>query len=199
MDRATAERIFESFFTTKGIGSGTGLGLSVAHGIVTEHGSAISAQSATGSGTTFEVLLPILRGAAAEPAVPERADTPTGKGCILFVDDESALVTMAEKVLGKLGYTVLGETDSSATLARFREGPGAIDLVITDQTMPGLTGDALTRELRKIRADVMVIVCTGYSSRYTPEMAEEMGIAGYLKKPILPNELGQVVGRALGR
>ena len=149
MDRATAERVFEPFFTTKGIGSGTGLGLSVAHGIVTEHGGAISVQSAAGSGTTFEVLLPVHYGAAAEPA-PERADAPTGKGRILFVDDESALVRMADKVLSKLGYTVLGETDSTAALARFREDPQAIDLVITDQTMPGLTGDALTAELRKI-------------------------------------------------
>ena len=198
MDRATAERVFEPFFTTKGIGSGTGLGLSVAHGIVTEHGGAISVQSAAGSGTTFEVLLPVHHGAAAEPA-PERTDAPTGKGRILFVDDESALVRMADKVLSKLGYTVLGETDSTAALARFREDPGAIDLVITDQTMPGLTGDALTAELRKIRADIPVVVCTGYSRRYTPEMAEEMGLAGYLKKPILPDELGQMVGRALGR
>ena len=125
-------------------------------------------------------------------------DAPTGKGRILFVDDESALVRMADKVLSKLGYTVLGETDSTAALARFRQDPAAIDLVITDQTMPGLTGDALTRELRKIRADIPVVVCTGYSRRYTPEMAEE-GIAGYLKKPILPDELGQMVGRALGR
>ena len=132
MDAATAERVFEPFFTTKGIGVGTGLGLSVAHGIVTEHGGAISVESTAGSGTTFEVLLPVHHGAAAE-----RVDAPTGKGCILFVDDESALVRMADKVLSKLGYTVLGETDSTAALARFRQDPKAIDLVITDQTMPG--------------------------------------------------------------
>ena len=198
MDPATAERVFEPFFTTKGIGVGTGLGLSVAHGIVTEHGGAISVKSTVGAGTTFEVLLPIYHGAAAEPAA-ERAEAPSGKGCILFVDDESALVRMADKVLSKLGYTVLGETDSTAALARFRQDPAAIDLVITDQTMPGLTGDALTAELRKIRADIPVVVCTGYSRRYTPEMAAEMGIAGYLKKPILPDELGQMVGHALGR
>ena len=199
MDRPTAERVFEPFFTTKGIGSGTGLGLSVAHGIVTEHGGAISVQSAAGSGTTFEVLLPVHLGAADEMLAAVSTDTPKGKGRILFVDDESALVRMADKVLSKLGYTVLGETDSTAALARFREDPDAIDLVITDQTMPGLTGDALTRELRKIRADIPVVVCTGYSRLYTPEMAQEMGIAGYLKKPILPDELGQMVGRALGR
>ena len=199
MDRATAERVFEPFFTTKGMGSGTGLGLSVAHGIVTDHGGAIAVHSAAGSGTTFEVLLPVHHGATAEPAAPEHVDTPTGKGRILFVDDEAALVRMAEKVLSKLGYTVLGETDSTAALARFREDPGAIDLVITDQTMPGLTGDALTREMRQIRADIPVVVCTGYSRRYTPEMAEEIGLAGYLRKPILPDELGQMVGRALGR
>ena len=130
MDRATAERVFEPFFTTKGMGSGTGLGLSVAHGIVTDHGGAIAVHSAAGSGTTFEVLLPVHHGATAEPAAPEHVDTPTGKGRILFVDDEAALVRMAEKVLSKLGYTVLGETDSTAALARFREDPGAIDLVI---------------------------------------------------------------------
>ena len=199
MDRATAERVFEPFFTTKGIGSGTGLGLSVAHGIVTEHGGAISIQSAAGSGTTFEVLLPVHIGVAEDLPAAVRTETPKGKGCILFVDDESALVRMADKVLSKLGYTVLGETDSTAALARFREDADAIDLVITDQTMPGLTGDALTRELRKIRADIPVVVCTGYSRLYTPEMAQEMGIAGYLKKPIMPDELGQMVGRALGR
>ena len=198
MDRATAERVFEPFFTTKGIGSGTGLGLSVAHGIVTEHGGTISVQSAAGSGTTFEVLLPVHHGILEEPA-PAPADAPAGKGRILFVDDGSALVRMADKVLSKLGYTVIGETDSTAALSRFRQDPAAIDLVITDQTMPGLTGDALTAELRKIRADIPVVVCTGYSRRYTPEMAAEMGLAGYLKKPILPDELGQMVGRALGR
>ena len=122
-----------------------------------------------------------------------------GRARILFVDDEAALVRMADKVLTGLGYTVTGETESVAALARFRGDPHAYDLVVTDQTMPGLTGDALVRELRRCREDIPVIVCTGLGQHFTAAMAKELGLAGYVHKPLLPDELGRVVGEALNR
>ena len=122
-----------------------------------------------------------------------------GRARILFVDDEAALVRMADKVLTGLGYTVTGETESVAALARFRGDPHAYDLVVTDQTMPGLTGDALVRELRRCRKDIPVIVCTGLGQHFTAAMAKELGLAGYVHKPLLPDELGRVVGEALNR
>ena len=149
MDQATMERIFEPFFTTKGVGRGTGLGLSVAHGIVTNYGGAIRVDSALGQGTRFELLLPYYAGEVGEVEGEAAPSAPVGKGRILFVDDEAALVRMAEKVLTRLGYSVVGETGSRAALEVFRENPTGFDLIVTDQTMPGMTGDALLGEIRK--------------------------------------------------
>ena len=197
MDQATMERIFEPFFTTKGVGRGTGLGLSVAHGIVTNYGGAIRADSALGQGTRFELLLPYYAAEVGEVEGEAAPSAPVGKGRILFVDDEAALVRMAEKVLTRLGYSVVGETGSRAALEVFRENPTGFDLIVTDQTMPGMTGDALLGEIRKLRTDIPVLLCTGFNHRLSPERAREMGLDGYLMKPVLAHELGQAVGRAL--
>ena len=191
------ERIFEPFFTTKGVGRGTGLGLSVAHGIVTNYGGAIRVDSALGQGTRFELLLPYYAGEVGEVEGEAAPSAPVGKGRILFVDDEAALVRMAEKVLTRLGYSVVGETGSRAALEVFRENPTGFDLTVTDQTMPGMTGDALLGEIRKLRTDIPVLLCTGFNHRLSPERAREMGLDGYLMKPVLAHELGQAVGRAL--
>ena len=153
MDQATMERIFEPFFTTKGVGRGTGLGLSVAHGIVTNYGGAIRVDSELGQGTRFELLLPYYAGEVGEVEGEAAPSVPVGKGRILFVDDEAALVRMAEKVLTRLGYSVVGETGSRAALEVFRENPTGFDLIVTDQTMPGMTGDALLGEIRKLRTE----------------------------------------------
>jgi PAS domain S-box-containing protein len=200
IERAVLERIFEPFFTTKDVGKGTGLGLAVAHGIISDHGGTITVDSAPGAGTSFAILLPEHEGPL--PMASERGGREAmkhGPAHIMFVDDEAALVRMADKVLTGLGYKVTGETESVAALARFRGDPHAYDLVVTDQTMPGLTGDALVRELRRCREDIPVIVCTGLGHHFTAAMADELGLTGHIRKPLLPDELGRVVSQALKR
>ena len=116
---------------------------------------------------------------------------------MLFVDDEVHLVKMAQKVLGRLGYSVVGETDGHDALDRFRADPAGFDLIVTDQTMPEITGDVLAGEIRKLREDIPIILCTGHSRRLTPEQAKAIGIDHYVMKPLLADEFGNVVGRAL--
>ena len=199
MDKDTVARIFEPFFTTKGIGRGTGLGLAVVHGIVTNHDGAIRVASAPGEGAAFEVLLPCHEGELPPTVEIEEEVTSAQRGRVLFIDDEVALVRMAEKVLTRLGYSVVGQTQSPAALELFRRDPDAFDLIVTDQTMPGLTGDALLGEVRKVRQDIPVVLCTGFNHNLTPEQAKSMGIDVYLMKPLLAGELGRAVGRALER
>lgn len=197
MDEFTRERIFEPFFTTKELGKGTGLGLSVVHGIVNDHGGSIAVDSVLGEGTTFEVIVPVYESDEALTLEPEYGGVAAGRGRILFVDDEVHLVKMAQKVLGRLGYSVVGETRGQAALDRFRSDPSAFDLVITDQTMPEITGDILASEVRRLRGDVPIVLCTGHSNRLTPERAREVGVDHYVMKPLLIEELSNVVAQAL--
>ena len=197
MDEATRQRIFEPFFTTKELGEGTGLGLSVVHGIVSDHAGAISVDSTLGAGATFEVIVPIYSGDQKPLAPAEPSEPAERRGRVLFVDDEVHLVKMAEKVLGRLGYSVVGETNGHDALDRFRANPAAFDLVVTDQTMPEITGDVLAVEVRKLRGDIPIVLCTGHSRRLTPEQAKIIGIDHYVMKPLLADELGNVVGNAL--
>jgi PAS domain S-box-containing protein len=196
MDETTLERVFEPFFTTKPLGAGTGLGLSVVHGIIHEHGGYISVESAQGAGTTFVVLLPLAESGAAV-IHEQREPVPGGTGRILFVDDEAAVVRMAGKILSRLGYQVIGQQNSVDALRLFREQPDAIDLVITDHSMPDMTGDVLATELRRIRSDIPVIICTGYSATFTPEVAKQAGLDGYLLKPAMATDLGRIVHEVL--
>jgi len=192
MDSDILERVFEPFYTTKAPGSGTGLGLSVVHGIVSDHGGTITVTSAPGAGTTFTVRLPVSTEGSPHVA-PDLSVAPSGQGRILFVDDEPAVTRMGEKLLGRLGYSVETETSSPEALRRFRTAPDDFDLVVTDQTMPEMTGEVLAQELRRIRPDIPVIVCTGFSKTFTRERARELGIDGYVMKPSLATDLGQVV------
>jgi PAS domain S-box-containing protein len=192
MDRATLERVFEPFFTTKERGEGTGLGLSVVHGIVADHGGAIAVDSSPGVGSVFEVYLPeLVDPHGASTVATDRADAVAarGSGRILFVDDETAVVRMAEKVLRRLGYDVVGTDDSRRALATFREDPGGFDLVVTDNTMPGLAGEGLIRELRAIRADVPIVMCTGYASGPSAERIRDLRVDGFIEKPTLADTL----------
>jgi nitrogen-specific signal transduction histidine kinase/CheY-like chemotaxis protein len=151
------ERIFEPFFTTKGIGEGTGMGLAVVHGIVTSYGGAIMVKSAPGCGTTFTIYLPRLDQAVEdEAALPEPIPAGSG-GCILLVDDDEGLVRLGREVLALLGYDVVAYTSSREALEAFRAAPERYDLVITDQTMPQMTGETLTQELRDICHTALVI------------------------------------------
>jgi len=156
------ERIFEPFFTTKGPGEGTGMGLAVVHGIITSYAGAITVASTPGQGTTFAISFPRL------PDIVEVTDCseeslPKGEGHILFVDDETALAKLAHAMLTRLGYDTEVYTSSRAALAAFQAAPQRFDLVITDQTMPRMTGEALTLALRHIRPDIPIILCTGFS------------------------------------
>ena len=192
------ERIFEPFFTTKEVGEGTGMGLAVVHGIVSNHGGAITVQSAPGEGTTFEIYLPQVATPATE-AFPLEVPLPGGKGTVLFVDDEEALVLLGQQMLERLGYQVVASRSSLETLETFRATPYRFDLVITDQTMPHMTGEVLARQLRDIRPDIPIILCTGFSHTVDVEKAIGQGIDAFLIKPLMAPDLGQAIQRVLAQ
>jgi len=175
-------RVFEPFFTTRAKGKGTGLGLSVVHGIVSGHGGVVEVSSTVGQGSTFEVYLPLVERANETPASDARPLPGTER--ILFVDDEEALVAVAARALGRLGYKVQGFVNAAEALTAFKANPDAFDIVVSDITMPALPGDALAIEVRKLRADIPIVLLTGMSDRVTPERAAEIGVNAYLHKPI---------------
>ena len=189
-------RIFEPFFTTKNVGEGTGMGLAVVHGIVTSHGGAITVQSTPGSGTTFAIYLPRLPAATEADIHPEDL-LPCGKGRILFVDDEAAIAHLGQALLEPLGYEVVVSTSSLAALEAFRATPHRFDLVITDQTMPTMTGEALARALRRLRPDIPIILCTGFSHTMDADKARALGMNAFLLKPLRAWELGATIQQVL--
>ena len=192
------ERIYEPFFTTKGVGEGTGMGLSVAHGIVASHGGIMTVVSAPGKSTTFAIYLPCSAGPAVRPASVAES-VPRGHEHILFVDDEAMLVNLGQELLTRLGYTVTGHTSSVEALAAFRAAPHQFDLVITDQTMPTMTGEALVRALRDIRLDLPIVLCTGFSYAMTRDKAATLGIDAFLLKPLVAYDLGHTIRQVLAR
>ncbi len=196
MDEEVKKKLFEPFFTTKEKGQGTGMGLAVVYGIVKAHHGAITVSSEPGRGSTFTVYLPQYM-SDEKPEQKTRSLTPGGKERILFVDDEEALVELGEYMLQRLGYEVVGKTDSVAALKTFAEHPEAFDLVITDQTMPQMTGALLTQKLKEIRPDIPVILCTGYSETISPEEAESMGVQAFVMKPLARNEAAETIRRVL--
>ena len=189
-------KIFEPYFTTKDSGQGTGIGLAVAHGIIKNHGGVITAASQLGRGSTFMVYLPVARGPADHEA-QDRSPMPTGTEHILLVDDEKALQDIGEQMLRHLGYRVLVLGDSLKALERFSQSPEAFDLVITDMTMPQMTGEELARQLLAIRPSLPIILCTGYSQKISPEEARQLGICDYLMKPLTIEQMAVKVRRAL--
>jgi CheY-like chemotaxis protein len=190
------DKIFDPYFTTKEMGKGTGMGLSIVHGIVRDYGGFISCSSELGQGAVFHVFLPALPTTAAA-VVDKEESLPRGNEEILFVDDEPMIATMSKVLLETLGYRVLALTDSTRALTAFREAPQRFDLVITDQTMPVLTGAELARELLLIRPALPVILCSGYSSIMTKEKAAAMGIRAFVPKPLVKRELAFLVRRVL--
>jgi CheY-like chemotaxis protein/two-component sensor histidine kinase len=190
------ERIFDPYFTTKEKGVGTGLGLAVVHGIVKKSNGTIRVESQPGRGSTFSIYLPQIERPSAASAQPSMLPL-GGSGKILFVDDEKMIADIGEKILKRLGYDVVSRTSPIEALELFKARPRAFDLVISDQTMPGITGDGLARELMKINPDIPVILCTGYSQLIDAEKAREKGIKALVMKPILINEMDAAIRRAL--
>jgi len=196
MDEETRMHIFDPFFTTRGPGEGTGMGLSVVHGIVKSHEGAITVDSEPGRGTIFHVYLPVVE-SIAEGEPETRKQVRGGSESILFIDDEAPIVEMGTETLTRLGYRVTTRTSSVEALELFRFKPGAFDLVITDQTMPNMSGVDLARELLRIRPDIPIVLCTGFSRVVTLESARALGMRELAMKPIVGAELGRTVRRVL--
>jgi len=199
MDRAVLDRIFDPYFTTKKPGEGTGLGLAVMHGIVSGYGGGVVVESEPGKGTTFHVYLPRMDMAKEAVKIESVEPLPTGRERILFVDDEQILLDVGESMLEHLGYEVVTETSSIEALELFREQPERFDLVITDMTMPNMTGDKLARELMKIRPHIPIILCTGHSRLISEEKAKDMGISGLMMKPLVLRNLAKKVRETLDK
>jgi signal transduction histidine kinase len=190
------DRIFDPFFTTKEHTEGTGMGLSVAHGIIKSHGGLIDVESQVGRGTTFHIYLPkIMPRAKAHhhSALP----LPSGSERVLLVDDETMLVDMGRQVLTRLGYQVTACTSSVEALQHFQNDPAGFDLVITDMTMPHLTGKELATALLKIKPALPIILCTGFSETITEETAKRIGIKAFILKPIVMSDLAETMRKVL--
>ena len=185
------ERIFDPYFTTKEVGKGSGLGLAVVNGIVKRHNGAITVLSEPGKGTTFSVYIPRIETATAIP-IETPHEALIGAESILLLDDEQAVVKMGSAILKRLGYKVTTETDSLRALEVFSAGPDEFDLIITDYAMPNLTGIALAREIRRIRPDMPILLCTGYSEKITSDSVRELGIE-LLLKPYRLRQISEVV------
>lgn len=198
MDASIMERIFDPYFTTKDQGEGTGLGLAVVHGIVKNLGGVIAVESELGKGSAFHVFLPRTerrQSTARRPA----GESPSGKERILFVDDEVELAKVADKMLTHLGYAVSSHTSSTEALERFRDRPDRFDLIITDHTMPNLTGIDLARECLRIRPDIPIIICTGFSERLNEDVAKATGIRQFVMKPLVTDDLARIIRKVLDR
>ena len=194
------ERIFEPFFTTKAPGEGTGMGLALVHGIITNHGGTVLVASVVDQGTTFTVYLPCspdLGQAQASQEGSPITGAPTGAERVLLVDDEAALVHLGNAILRRLGYEVVVCTSSTEALEVFRAAPQRFDLVITDQTMPHMTGERLAQALRRLQPDIPIILCTGFSHGMHAERAQELGIDAFLMKPLAMQELAQTIQQVM--
>ena len=197
MDEATMQRIFEPFFSTKPQGEGTGLGLSVVHGIVSSHQGAVQVQSKPGQGTVFKVYFPAVA-LPLEPSAIPKVESSRGRGeRVLYVDDESALVQVTEKILGKMGYSVAGYADVLEALEVFRAAPQSFNAVVTDLAMPKMSGTDFAREVLRIRQDIPVILISGFVRDEDRAVAKELGLAGVVLKPGGMRELAQTLHRAL--
>ena len=183
------DNIYDPYFTTKEQGKGSGLGLSVVHGIVKSYKGTIDITSDTGKGTAVKIYFPMIPKPDIVDVVPDDQSIIPGNERILLVDDEEAIVKLGILMLERSGYSVIGQTDSTEALELFRSTPHGFDLVITDMTMPSLLGTELAREMIKIRNDIPVLICTGFSERVDNDTAKSLGIKGYINKPVLMKEL----------
>jgi two-component system, cell cycle sensor histidine kinase and response regulator CckA len=196
MDGETMQRIFEPYFTTKEVGRGTGLGLAVVHGIVKRHGGEITVQSEPERGSVFNVYLPL---AVVEPEASFVPSEPLPRGTehILLVDDEQMIADMGTRMLERLGYRVTAKTSAIDALDIFRSSPGEFDLILTDYTMPHVTGIELAGEILQVRPDIGIILCTGFNEKVTEETARETGIKELIPKPLERRNLAKLIRSVL--
>ncbi|MDA3787661.1 MAG: PAS domain S-box protein [Desulfobacula sp.] len=198
IDPKIIDRIFDPYFTTKGIGKGSGMGLAVVHGIVKSHSGSIKLDNTPGKGTKFSILFPLAQGKATVEAGAIQK-IPRGSETILFVDDEISIVNMVQRMFERLGYKVETAITPQDALDRFALNPDHFDLVITDMTMPQMTGVDLSEKLMAFQPDIPIIICTGYSALVDEEKAKELGLAAYVMKPINLSEIAQTIRKVLDR
>ena len=193
------EKIFDPYFTTKEKGKGTGLGLAVVYGIIQEHKGDIRVRSEVGKGATFDLYLPMMDRLVDPEPIGETQGYPRGNERILIVDDEASIVNLEKLMLERLGYRITPHVNSIEALEVFKTNPSSFDLVITDMTMPRMTGVNLAKELLSIRVDIPVIICTGFSEKVDAEKAMQLGISGFLMKPVILSELAKMVREVIDK
>ena len=194
---AIKNKIFDPYFTTKDKDKGTGLGLAVVYGIVQDYGGDILVDSNVGEGTVFSIYLPLPEQLPETEAVDKIISFPNGSEHILLVDDEKQVAHIEKQMLNRLGYRVTMHTSSLDALECFRENPEAFDLLLTDGTMPGLTGDRLAQEVLAIRPDIPILLCTGFSEKIDRQKAKHLGIKGFLMKPVVKSDMARMVRQIL--
>ena len=197
IDPNIMDQIFDPYFTTKEVGKGTGMGLSLVQGIVKSHGGDIRLESELGQYTTVTILLPIIDEAENDMDVSVAEELATGNERILLVDDETMIVDFMTQFLSQLGYRTTSMTDSTSALEMFRSQPDQYDLVITDMTMPKITGIQLTEAMREVRDDISVIICTGFSEQISIERSKELGIQAFIMKPVVMGEMAKTIRNVL--
>jgi CheY-like chemotaxis protein len=198
IDPAIIDRVFDPYFTTKDVDEGLGMGLAVVYGVVRQNDGGIAIESRLGKGTRVDVLFPLLKEQGAA-AVPEGEGLPRGSERVLVVDDELPLLETTQRMLERLGYSVVATTSSGQALKWFRENPGAYDLVITDLAMPEMSGDQLAPQLVASRGDIPILLCTGRSDRMDAGLSRRLGIAACARKPMNRETLALTVREVLDR
>lgn len=193
------DKIFDPYFTTNKNGTGTGLGLSVVHGIVKDHSGHITVYSEPGKGTTFQVYFPSAEQERSRDISTGQAgkELPAGTESILLVEDEKPIIDMQQQILETLGYQVTSRTSSVEALEVFRANPYKFDLLVTDITMPNMTGDGLALKVKEIRPDIPVILCTGFSEKINDQQRKDLGIEDFLMKPVTKKDMAEAVRKVL--
>ena len=191
------DKIFEPYFTTKEKGKGTGLGLAVAYGIIREHRGNIKIDTEIGKGTTFTAYLPLMEKSDGAKSIDTAEKWVGGNERILLVDDDESVVTLEEQVLERMGYKVTSRLHSIEALETFKASPQVFDMVVTDMSMPKMTGIQLSKALLSIRPDIPIIICTGFSEHLTEENLDSYGLKGMLMKPIVGRKMAQMVRKVL--
>lgn len=190
------EKIFDPYFTTKEMEKGTGLGLATVYGIARNLEGGIRVESEVGTGTIFEVFLPSTP-PEPEPKVETYDKKLKGDERILFIDDEFSIVRLQKRSLEKFGYIVIGETDALHAMELFKSDPEHFDIIITDMTMPKICGDELARKIKKIKPDIPIVLCTGFSEKIDVQKTADMGLAGFLMKPVDSKRLAIEIRKVL--